>query len=278
MLLVALAQASGLRPVAAQDAILLRLNPAAGQVIRMRADMDAWLRTPLFAGADTTQPTAQVTSFITRIITSPDAQQIELTDHTDSSTFDFPAMRGMMPAAGSGDLLRGMRTMSRLDPRARSVATMVVEAPNLPTGMPALIRGVQGLTVAIARLTTVSLPEQPVRPGDTWTDSLTFDLANVPGLTGVGVVGAGTGQATMRFERIEHRFGARIAVITAVATANAGAGDAAQAATLNISATSTVDLDLDAGRFVRSETLLAGPLVTRLGVIPVRVRATLRTL
>jgi hypothetical protein len=82
----------------------------------------------------------------------------------------------------------------------------------------------------------------------------------------------------MRFERIEQRFGARIAVLTAVATANAGAGDAAQAATLNISATSTVDLDIDAGRFVRSETLLSGPLVTRLGVIPVRVRATLREL
>lgn len=263
----------------AQDAVLLRLNPAAGQVTRFRAVMDAWLRSPLFAGADTIQPTAHVTSYITRIVTTaPDSQRIELTDHTDSSTFDFPALRGFMPAAGTGDLLRGMRTMTRLDSRARGVATMVVEAPNLPTGMPALIRGVQGLTVAISRLASVSLPEQPVRPGDTWTDTLTFDLANVPGLTGVGVQGTGSGLATMRFERVEQRYGARIAVLTAVATANAGAADETQSATLNLSATSTVDLDLDAGRFVRSQTLLAGPLVTRLGVIPVRVRMTIQAL
>lgn len=262
----------------AQEPVLLRLTPRHGEVTRYRADLDAWLRTPLFASADSTQPTAHVTSFLTRIITSPDSQRIELTDHTDSSSFDFPAFRNMMPPGGSGDVMRGMRTVTRLDARARSVATMVVEAPNLPATMPALIRGVQGLSVAVARLATVSLPDHPVRPGDTWTDSVTFDLANTPGLGAVSVQGAGAGLATMRFERVEQRAGARIAVITAVATANAGAGDASQSASLAISATSTVDLDLDAGRFIRSETLLAGPMVTRLGVIPVRVRMTLHAL
>jgi len=276
-LLAALLSAHPLISLSAQT-VLLRLAPPQGQVTRYQADLDAWLITPLLPASDTAQPTVHVTSFLTRIVTSRDSQRLEFTEHTDSSRLDFPAMRSFMAQGGQGDVLRGMRTVTRMDSRGRQVATMVVEAPNLPAGMPTLIRGVHGLVIAVARLATVGLPEHPVSPGDTWTDSLSFDMGNTPGMDMMSVQGAGSGLATIRFERIEQRHGARIAVLTAVANATAGAGDVNASATLSVSATSTLDLDLDSGRFVRGETRLSGPMVTRLGVIPVRLIMVIRAL
>jgi hypothetical protein len=274
--LFAVAAAGCPLPVAglqAQEPVLLRLKPASNEVQRFRADMDVWLSTPLLAQADTTIPTVHIVSYQTRILTSPDSSHIELTDHTDSSRFDFPGFAGMVPAGT--DALRGMRTLTRMDARGRNMTTMLITAPNLPPGMPSLVRGVQGLIIGIARMATISLAERPVAPGDSWTDSLNFDLANIPGQD-VALQGSGSGTATIRLERIEQQPGRRVAVLRAFVTATAGGGDAGAAATLNIGATSTLAFDIDAGRFIRSETRLEGPLITRMGMIPVRLHAVLQ--
>lgn len=275
-MLLSLAAAGCRLPVAelqAQEPVLLRIKPATSEVQRFRADMDVWLSTPMLASADTNQPTVHITSYLTRILTSPDSTHIELTDHTDSSRFDFPGFAGTMPAGS--DVLRGMRTLTRMDSRGRNMTTMLVTAPNIPPGMPSLVRGVQGLVIGIARMATISLAERAVAPGESWTDSLNFDLANMPGQD-VALQGSGAGEATIVLERIEQQPGRRVAVLRAVVSATAGGGADAAAATLNISATSTLAFDLDAGRFIRSETRLMGPLVTRMGMIPVRLHAVLQ--
>ena len=264
----------------AQQPVLLRYNPTVNRTVRYRTEVDAWVRSPLLPAGDTAMPTMHIDLWSVRTTDQPDsAGHIVLIDRTDSSHYDMPAVRATIPQmATSGDLMRGMRTMTTLDDRGRGLKTRIMEPPTLPQDLPLLVHGIQGLAVTTIRLGIFSLPERPVEAGDTWNDSLRYDQAGAAGLQQTLVTAAGVGYATYKLERIEQRGTQRIAVISTVAQVNAGAQEPGQAATLQITATATMDFNIDTGTLIRSQMDLEGPMATRIGLIPVRVRTFMQAL
>lgn len=261
---------------AAQEPVLLRISPAAGgRPIRYRTEVETWLTSPSLAQGDAALPTFRLVLFTLRTAAVGDSGLV-FTEVTDSSAFDMPRLRSAQPQlATSGDFLRGMRTETRMDARGRSVTSRVIAAPNLTADL--LIRGMQSLAIAGLRLSTFSLPELPVGPGDTWTDSLRYELGTNQGLAGDIVTGGGAGQATFRFDRLERRGSARVALLSASGEVQmAGQAPSAATATAMTTATAQMELDVDTGRVLRSQAELSGPMATRLGIVPVRLRVTMR--
>jgi hypothetical protein len=267
-------------PVFAQAPVALRFSQAVNQTTRFRTEVDGWLRTPLMAAGDTTAPTVHITMFSTRTSDPADsAGRFVFIDRTDSSRYDMPALRALQPQAGaSSDLLRGMRTMTTMDRQGRGLVTRILETPNMPQDLPVMVKGIQSLAVTTIRLAMFSLPEAPARPGDTWSDSLHYDQSGAAGLQQSMVTSSGVGIAHYRFERVENRGGARIAVISTVAEVNAGAQEPGQAATLLITASGQMDFNIDTGTLLRAQMDLAGPMATRIGLIPVRIRMAMQAL
>lgn len=264
----------------AQEPVLLRFSPVVNQTTRFRTEVDGWLQTPLMPAGDTAMPTVHITLFSTRTTDPRDSLgRYVFIDLTDSSRYDMPAVRALQPqAATNGDLLRGMRTQTTMDAHGRGLLTRVLETPNMPQDLPILVKGIQSLAVTTIRLSMFSLPEAPARPGDTWSDSLHYDQSASAGLQQSMVTAAGVGIANYRFERIENRGGQRIAVITTVARINAGAQEPGQAATLLVTASGQMDFNVDTGRLVRTQMDLVGPMATRIGLIPVRIRMAMQAL
>jgi len=275
--LLVLALGCGPSLVAAQAPVLLRINPATGQIIHYRTDVDAWLSTPLLPQGDPALPTFRIALFSNRTATQPDSGTVIFSDVTDSSRFEMPRIRDVQPQlAPSGDYMRGMRTETLVDQRGRSVSTRVLAAPAMPADLPVLIRGMQSLALAGQRLSTFSLPPFPVRPGDTWTDSVSYDLGADQSVAGAMVTGGGAGLADFRFVRLEQRGAVRVAVLTATGRVSAGAQDVVSSTTLFVSATAEMDVDVATGQVIRSQMELSGPMATRLGMIPVRLRLVMQ--
>ena len=259
-------------PAGAQEPVTLRLTPAVGQVTAYRTELHAWLRTPLLAQADTAVPTVRIVMFLQRTVTSADSTLLTFSDVTDSSRIDLPSFGVAVPwLVPRDDLMHGLTTETRIEAGGRGVTTRVVAAPALPPELPNLIRGIVTLAITGTRLATFALPDHPVSPGDTWTDSLRYDLDRPHELEAATVGGGGTGTATFRFERLETRAGRRIAILTAVAQADASAQETAGTAIIRFSGTARVELGLDAGRLERAEMDIAGAMLTRAGMIPVRL-------
>lgn len=262
---------------AAQEPVLLRINPVVGQILRYRTDVEAWLTTQLLPQGDPALPTFRIALFTNRTATHPDSALVIFTDVTDSSRFEMPRIRDVQPQlAPAGDYMRGMRTETLVDPRGRSVSTRVVLAPAMPPDLPVLIRGMQSLALTGQRLSTFSYPEHPVRPGDTWTDSVTYDLGADQSVAPALVTGGGAGLATFRFERVEQRGAVRVAVLSATARISAGAQDVVASSTLFVTATAQMDIDMATGAVLRSQMEMSGPMATRLGTIPVRLRLVMQ--
>jgi hypothetical protein len=264
----------------AQETVLLRFSPVINQTTRFRTEVDGWLRTPLMPTGDTSMPAVHITLYSTRTTDPRDSLgRYVFIDLTDSSRYDMPAMRALQPQlASTGDLLRGMRTKTTMDPSGRGLLTRVLETPNMPQDLPVLVKGIQSLAVTTIRLAMFSLPEGPTRVGDTWSDSLHYDQSGSSGLQQSMVTAGGVGVANYRLERIETRGGARIAVISTVARVNAGAQEPGQAATLLVTATGQMDFNVDTGTLARSQMDLAGNMATRIGLIPVRIRMAMQAL
>lgn len=264
----------------AQEAVTLRFSPVINQTTRYRTEVDGWLRTPLMPVGDTSMPAVHITMHSTRTTDPLDSLgRYVFIDRTDSSRYDMPAMRALQPQlATTGDLLRGMRTQTTMDRQGRGLLTRVLETPNMPQDLPVLVKGIQSLAVTTIRLAMFSLPEGPVRPGDTWSDSLHYDQSASAGLQQSLVTAGGVGIANYRFERVETRGGVRIAVISTVARVNAGAQEPGQAATLQVTASGQMDFNIDAGTLARSQMDLSGQMATRIGLIPVRIRMAMQAL
>ena len=111
-------------------------------------------------------------------------------------------------------MMRGMAITQHLDPRGHVLSTEVTPPPGLPPFVANMMTRNSGSTNN--RNATV-LPEGPVSPGYTWTDSMTTSAS------------AGRGQpsqvkfvVTYKFERVEHQGGARIAIISMNGTEQGG--------------------------------------------------------
>ena len=262
---------------AAQEPLLLRINPAAGQIMHYRTDVDAWLNTPLLPQGDPALPTFRIALFTNRTATHPDSGMIIFTDVTDSSRFEMPRIRDVQPQlAASGDYMRGMRTETLVDQRGRSVSTRVLTAPAMPQDLPVLIRGMQSLALTGQRLSTFNFPDRAISPGDTWTDSVRYDLGGDQSIAPALVTGGGAGLANFRFERLEQRGAVQVAVLSATGRVSAGAQDVVASSTLVVSATAQMDIDVATGLVLRSQMDMQGPMASRLGTIPVRIRLVMQ--
>ena len=267
------------RAVGAQEPILLRANRAIGLVTRYRSDMDTWMRTPLLASADTSLPTVHVTMHSTRTVLSADSGVFLVGTLIDSSHFDMPAVTALAPQlAQSGDFLRGLRTETRSDTNGKGQATRVVAAPNMPNNLPTLIRGVQSLALTGMRLTSFTLPDHPIGPGATWSDTVSIELASSLNVAVEFVEGGGRSLGTFTLERFEQRDGRRIAIITSAGRISGSGGDAGASATLVVTARARYDFDVAAGTIVHAQMDLEGPLSTRYGVIPTRMHLVMQVL
>lgn len=238
-----------------------------GQSQHFLTVVEVWLTA---APADSLPPAFRLIQFTARTGSQEDGGLV-LTDVTDSSRVETPSSTGaqLPPPA---DMLRNLRTLTRLDDRGRSVSTRIQYAPQPTAEGQFMLRAVQPLAVAGIRLSIIGLPEQPVRPGDSWTDSLRFDLAAEGATPGALVTGGGAGSGSYRLERIEARGTSRVAIVTAVGEVRAAG------ATAPIAATARMELDVDTGLLVRSDAELAGPMTTRMGTMPVRVRLSQRAM
>lgn len=99
-----------------------------------------------------------------------------------------------------------------------------------------------------------ALPEDPVRPGDTWVDTTRVHTGVMQGM------GEGTTLAVSRttLERITRQGQTRVAELSVVSTYTFRPADSARAgerrADMSGSGSATVRLDLDAGRYLHSES------------------------
>jgi hypothetical protein len=59
---------------------------------------------------------------------------------------------------------------------------------------------------------------------------------------------------------------------------NAGAQEPGQAATLLVTASGQMDFNVDTGTLLRAQMDLSGPMATRIGLIPVRIRMAMQAL
>src|SRR5262249_15269801 len=159
----------------AQDTASLRLRPPIGQRTAYHSELAAWLDTPLLPPSDSATATMTLAWDLHRLVEASDSSDVTWLDIVDTSTFDMPAVRRTMPELGlAGDVLRGLRMRTRVTRTGRELSTEVLDAPALPPELPVLLRGLVSLAITSSRLTTFAVPDHAVRPGETWTDSVSF--------------------------------------------------------------------------------------------------------
>ena len=260
----------------AQDTVSLRLLPPSGQVTGYHTELAAWIASPMMPPTDSTTPTVTLRWDLQRRVEASGASGITWLDIVDSSSIDMPAMRAANPQFGlGGDVLRGLRTRTRVTDTGREIATDVLAAP-APTALPLLLRGIVSLAMTSSRLTTFAVPDHAVSPGATWTDSVTYAMPVQPELAGSVLAGGGTAVGAFRFERLERRPGGRVAILSATAVVDAAALETSAAATMHFTGTAQFELDLDGARLARSEVSLDGTMLTRYGAVPTRIRIVRR--
>jgi len=250
---VCLVVAGGIGQAHAQS-VLLRVTPPVGQATHYRSVTESWMQIPGMPAGDSTQPTMTQTMFTTRTVTRMEGAARIITTVVDSSRQDMAGMGGM-----GGDMLRGMTTTQRVDPRGNVLSTDVTPPPGAPPEMAQAMR--QG--GASARGAAV-MPERAIQPGETWTDSMTIPV--------------GAGQQTVfhvtyRLERVERQGGARIAIVSWQGTVRSDS-----AAVLGAGGTMTgqLALDLDAGRLTSSTTEMHITVQTPQGTMPIRSKSTMQ--
>ena len=108
------------------------------------------------------------------------------------------------------------------------------------------------------------LPPQPVRPGDTWTDSMTTgggDNADQPTMSV---------QGTFKLDRVDNRGGSRIAVITWSGTMTTSTPRGPQV--MNV--IGEIAIDLTGHRLSSMDMNMSGTMQSPQGSIPMRVHMT----
>lgn len=197
-------------PARAQDAVVLRMTPPAGQVVHYRTDMQMWSAMmggmPSMAPQDSNTPAMVQTIFTTRTVTAVEGDVRVITTVIDSSTMDMPGMppqmRGMM--GGQQNMLRGMTSVQRVDSRGRTLSNETTQQPEALQQLGRMGRGgmMGGGGNMGGRGQSYALPEGPVRVGETWTVTDSTQLPGGPGRQATAPV-----QMTYRLERIERQGG-----------------------------------------------------------------------
>jgi len=246
--------------------VLLRFTPPVGNVVRYRTVTQTWT-----AGMsrDTTVPTTQMTMYTTRTVTGMDGTARVVTTVVDSTKNEMPAMgpMGAFAARMARDVMRGMSITQKIDERGRILSTEVTPP-----------QGVQGQAAQGAARNTgrigPALPERPVHPGDTWTDTM------------VSSSSAGRGQQiettillTLKLERVEQQAGTRVAIISMNGTVKVdSAGGASRQGMTSGTMTGEVAVALDTGRVTRTTSDFNAVVQTERGTMPLRTRTIMEAL
>jgi hypothetical protein len=247
--------------LAAQEPVLLRLTPPAGQVSRYRTDLRIFMKMPGDTDADSTQPFMLQCTDITQTVDSSLGELSVVRAVTDSARLLMPGAPGTLPGAVR-DMLRGMTVTQRVDSRGRvlfSTASGPYVPPSVTGGMTSAMSGLSGRLPA--------LPEQPVRVGETWADSQPVAL------TTTGSRATGWVRIDNRLDSLTQVAGARIAAVSASGSAHYEVTSPQFSMTVTGTSTGQVFWDLDRGRLARMGSLSRGQVrIPELGqVMPFRM-------
>ncbi len=163
-------------PLQAQ-AVLLRLNPRDGMVIRNQLTMETHgpRGFPSQVTSDTTLPLFRATLWQTQTITDLTEEEFTLTQVLDSVQIESPSLPMLAGLASeTNDMMRGMVTVTRMTRRGVTthVDVQLPEAMQDNVLAEALRGGLAGVDGGIGSQMNVALPERPVQVGETWLDSL----------------------------------------------------------------------------------------------------------
>lgn len=264
-LLAAIVCAASAAPVLAQQLpVTLRVAARQGQTMRFRTDIESWLNIPQLAaqGADTTRPTTAISLFVTRTVAATRGDTAVFRDVVDSATAATPAIAGLTPAdaAAAASSMRGMIMLSAVDGRGR---LLDYAAGTERTGR--LDPPVQAMLPQAGLLRAVfAFPAGPVRPGESWSETLTGGDAD----------GSLTLAATFTLERTQQAGSSAVAVIGMAGQLGGGGPSGALAARV----TGRIEYDMTASQPVRFVTDMVGQLATPAGSVPVRIRRTVTRL
>lgn len=224
-----LAVAAIAAPCAAQQEVLLRFAPPVGQVTRYRYLTQVWMQIPGVSSGDSSQPAMTQTMYATRTVTAKRDSTWAVTTVIDSSS------------GGTGDPFRGAIIKQMIGVHGTVDSTAVTPPP----GADPMIAQVMQRSGGAAN-STLSLPEGPVRVGQSWNESRSIPVPGMPGNTPASV------QMTYRLERVDRDRGARVAVISS--TASLQTDTTLAFGSVKGTVNGTYDLDLDAGRLRNATT------------------------
>jgi len=234
------------------QSVQLRFTPPVGQVTRYRTANQMW------ASGDTSAAPALSTLYSTRTIMAMDGANYVVKTVMDSTVTAMAGGGGGRPGMG-GDMMRGMTVTQHTDPRGRVLSTEITPPPGLPPMVANLLQRNSG---ASNNRSTAVMPEGPISPGYTWTDSMVTSAS------------AGRGRQTQvvfivtyKLERVERTGGARLAIISMNGSQQGG---------LTGTVTGDMALDLDAGRLAHMVTNMT--VQSQEGGSVMRMRMTMETL
>ena len=260
----------------AQEPILLRISGTPGQANHYQMVMETFVRGgPMAAmmSSDTTLPMTRMTMLTTRTLTGTSGDTLAFQEVVDSVRMESPAMPQMAAMmGGAAAMLRGQTTATRMDARGRIFSTEVTGgmAGAMGAGGPGGMggqggRGGRGGMMGGGRRQAMPfiLPAQPVRPGDTWSDSTTV-AGNTPDEPTT------TMQGTFKLDRVDQRAGSRVAVITWTGTMTTTGPQGPQV--MNV--VGEIGVDMTAHRLASMNMTMTGIVQSPQGEIPMKVQMT----
>lgn len=273
-LLTIVASAAG-----AQEPVLLRINGQPGQANHYQTVMETFMRGGQMAAMmnpDTNVPFSRMTMLTTRTLTAKTGDTLNFSEVVDSASMEMPAMPQMAQMMGGmASQMKGQTTITKMDNRGRIFSTEIqggmagmagmgggqgMGGPGGPGG-----RGGRGGMMGGGNNRGPApfiLPAQPVRPGDTWTDSTSTG--------GDGGNPAVTVKGTFKLDRVEQRGGARVAVVTWTGVITTTGQMGAQV----MNAVGEIGIDLSSQRLSSMNMTMSGSVQTPQGEVPMRMHMT----
>jgi hypothetical protein len=264
----------------AQEPVLLRISGTPGQANHYQTVTETYIMGgPMAAmmGGDTTQPMSRMKMFSTRTLTGTTGDTLNFQEVVDSASIESPAMpqmSAMMSAQVAA--LRGQTTNTKMDARGRIFSAEVAGASGGPMGGgPGGSGGPGGAGAGGGRgrgmmgggrgrnATPFILPAQPVRPGDTWTDSTTMGGSSPDEPTT-------TMRGNFKLDRMEQRAGNSVAVVTLTGTMTIVGPQGTQ----NMNVVGEIDIDQTARRLASMNMRMNGTVQSQQGEIPMKVHMT----
>jgi len=244
--------------LAAQQPTTLRVTMTQGQTLRFSTLVETWVNlTSLGAAMDTVRPTTALTIFTTRTVMQVRGDTAIIRDVIDSARAATPAIPGMTAAdkAAAAASMRGVTTFSAVDGRGilldyAGAQTMGQVSAPLQSMLP-----MAGLLRAV-----FAFPAQPVRNGETWSETLANRDAD----------GTLTLSATFTLTGTQNRSGHSVATITMAGQMGGGGPGGA----LAMRTSGNLEYDMTDSQPVRFMTDMTGQMSNSSASVPIRVRRT----